>query len=163
MTQIRRGINENYFKDNPEYTDFVTPTYDCYEDDEVSPSKMPDIDDAKNEDDIDTYDNYVGAHARVPIGDEIRTGKVVRHNRELDGNVRGRANANSMLNTITYEIEFPDGHSDEYTANVTVKKMYAQCNAEGRQYNLIEGIIEHKTDDHVIDRAATSSMEATRK
>jgi hypothetical protein len=31
------------FQDYPDYTDFVTPTYDCYEDDEVSPSKMPDI------------------------------------------------------------------------------------------------------------------------
>jgi hypothetical protein len=32
----------------------VTPTYDSYEDDEVPPSKMPDIDDVKNEDDVDT-------------------------------------------------------------------------------------------------------------
>jgi hypothetical protein len=49
----------------------VTPTYDCYEDDEVPASKMPDIDDYNNKDDINTYDQYVGAHVRVPIGDEI--------------------------------------------------------------------------------------------
>jgi hypothetical protein len=66
----------NDFKDDPDYADFVTPTYDCYEDDEVSPSNMPDIDDVKNEDDVDTYDPYVGSHVRVPIVDEIRTGKV---------------------------------------------------------------------------------------
>jgi hypothetical protein len=29
--------------------------------------------------------------------------------------------------------------------------MYAQCDAEGRQYNLTEGIIDHKTDDHAVD------------
>jgi hypothetical protein len=40
-----------------------------YEDDEVPPSKMSDIDDVKDEDDIDTYDRYVGAHLSVPIGD----------------------------------------------------------------------------------------------
>jgi hypothetical protein len=79
---------------------------------------MPDIDDIKEEHDVDTYDQYVGAHVRVPIGNEIRSGKVVRRNRELDGTVRGRANANSMLDTRTYEIEFPDGRSGEYTANV---------------------------------------------
>jgi hypothetical protein len=36
---------------------------------------------------------------RVPIGDEIRSGKVVRRKRELDGTVRGRSNANSILDT----------------------------------------------------------------
>jgi hypothetical protein len=55
---------------------------------------------------------------RVPIGDEIHTGKVVLCKHELDGTVRGRANANSMVDTRTYEIEFPDGRSDEYTVNV---------------------------------------------
>jgi hypothetical protein len=47
--------------------------------------------------------------------------------------VRGQGNANSMLDTRTYEIEFPDGRRDEYTANVIAENMYAQCNIEGRQ------------------------------
>jgi hypothetical protein len=58
---------------------------------------------------------------RVPIGDEIRYGKIVRRKRELDGTVRGRTNVTSMLDTRTYEIEFPDGRSDEYTSNVIVE------------------------------------------
>jgi hypothetical protein len=66
--------------------------------------------------------------------------------------VRGRANANSMLDTRTYEIEFPDFHSDEYTVNVISENIDAQCDAEGRQYNLMEGIIDHKTDGHAVDR-----------
>jgi hypothetical protein len=88
------SMNENDFKDDPNYADFVTPTYDCYEDDEVPSSKMPDIDDVKNKDDVDRYDQDVRAHVRVPIGGQIRTGEVVRRKRELDGTVRGRANAN---------------------------------------------------------------------
>jgi hypothetical protein len=112
---------------------------------------MPYIDDVKDEDDVNTYDQYVGAHVRVPIGDEIRSGKVVWSKRELDGTVRGQANANSMMDTITNEIEFPDGHSDEYTANVIAENMYAQCDIEGRQYNLMEGIVDHKIDGHAIE------------
>jgi hypothetical protein len=81
-------------------------------DDEVPPSKIPDIDDIKKEHDVDTYDQYVGIGVRVPIGNEIISGKVLRHKRELDGTVRGRANANPMLDTRTYEIEFPDRRSD---------------------------------------------------
>jgi hypothetical protein len=64
---------------------------------------MADIDDITEENDVDTYDQYVGAHVRVPIGDKIRSGKVVQRKQELDGNVRGRANANSVLDTRTYE------------------------------------------------------------
>jgi hypothetical protein len=94
---------------------------------------MPDIDDVKNENDVDTYDPYAGARVRVPIRDEIRTGRIVQRKRELDGTVRGRADANSMLDTRTYEIEFPDGRSDEYTANVIAENIYAQCDVEGRQ------------------------------
>jgi hypothetical protein len=95
-------MDKSYFKDDPDNADFVTPTYDCYEDDEVSSSNMPDIDDIKEENDVDTYDQYVGARVRVPIGDEILSGKVVRRKRELYYTVRGRANANSMLDTSTY-------------------------------------------------------------
>jgi hypothetical protein len=81
------------------------------------------------------------------------SGKILRCKRELDGTMRGRANANPMLDTRTYEIEFPDGRSDEYTANVIAENMYAQCDIESRQYNLMEGIIEHRTDVHAIARA----------
>jgi hypothetical protein len=70
-------MNKIDFKDDPDYAEFFTPTYDCYEDDEVSSSKMPYIDYIKEEHDVDTYDEYVGAHVRVPSGNEIRYGKVV--------------------------------------------------------------------------------------
>jgi hypothetical protein len=92
--KIGPAINKNDFEDDPDYADFVTPTYEDDEDDEVSSSKMPYIDYIKEEYDVDTYDQYVGARVRFPIGDEIQSGKVVRRKRELDGTVRGRANAN---------------------------------------------------------------------
>jgi hypothetical protein len=65
--------------------------------------------------------------------------------------VRGRANANSILETRTYEIEFHDGRSDEYTANVIAENMYDQFDIEGRQYNLMVGTVDHKTDQHAVE------------
>jgi hypothetical protein len=50
---------------------------------------MPDDDDIKEEIDVDTYCQYVGAHVRLPIGDEIRSGTVVRRKRDPDGTMRG--------------------------------------------------------------------------
>jgi hypothetical protein len=83
------AMNKNDFQDDPDYADFATPTFDCYEDDKFPPSKMPGIDDIKMEHDVDTYDQYVGAHVRVPIGHEIKSGKVIRSKREFDGTVSG--------------------------------------------------------------------------
>jgi hypothetical protein len=58
-----------------------------------------------------------------------------------------------MLDTRTYEIEFTDDNSDGYTFNVIAENMYDQCYTEGRQYNLMEGIVDHKTDGHAVERA----------
>jgi hypothetical protein len=58
-----------------------------------------------------------------------------------------------MLDTITYEIEFPDCRSDEYTANVIAENMYAQCDIESKTYNLMEGIVDHNTDGHAVEPA----------
>jgi hypothetical protein len=75
----------------------------------------------------------------------------MRRKRELDGTVKGRANANVMLKTRTYEIEFPDGCSDEYTANVVAENTYAQCDKEGNQFNVMDCIADHKMDEHAMD------------
>jgi hypothetical protein len=67
----RRSVKSLTFpliKDDPEYSYFVTQTYDCYEDYEVSSSKIPGIGDIKEENDVEPYDQYIGSHVRVPIG-----------------------------------------------------------------------------------------------
>jgi hypothetical protein len=67
--------------------------------------------------------------------------------------VKGQANANILLDTRRYKIEVPHGSSEEYTANIIAENLYAQCDAEGYQYNLMGNIIDHKMDGHDIDRA----------
>jgi hypothetical protein len=67
--------------------------------------------------------------------------------------VKGHANADAMLDTRTYEIDFPDGRSDEYTVNLIAENMYAQCDEDGNQFNFMECIVDHNTDEHVVDRA----------
>jgi hypothetical protein len=143
-------MKKSDFEEDPDFADLVTPAFDCYEDDEVPPSKMTDIDDINKESDVTTYDQYVGAHVRVPVGNEIKSGRVTRRKHDLDGTMRGRENANPMLDTRNYEIQFPDGRSDEYTANVIAENMYAHCDIEGRHINLMEGIIDHKTDGNAV-------------
>jgi hypothetical protein len=78
---------------------------------------MPYIDDL-DEHDVDIYDQYVGTSVHLSIGDKVHTGKVTGRNRGLDGVARGKASDNPILDTRTYNVEFPDGRSEEYTANI---------------------------------------------
>ena len=102
--------------ENPEYKDFSTPTFHPYEDDETKPLSQPDADD--QEGDPDTYDQYVGATVKLPVNGDYQSAKVRGRKLEADGSVKGRANKNPILDTRTYEVEFPDGRVSEYTANV---------------------------------------------
>jgi hypothetical protein len=113
---------------------------------------MPDIDNL-DEHDIDTYDQYVGASVQLSTGYKVQTGKVTGRKRGLDGVVRGKASANPILDTRTYNVEFPDGRSEEYTANVIAENMYAQCDEEGNQFLMLQDIVGHKTDGHAVERA----------
>jgi hypothetical protein len=141
-------IAEADVKNDPDFADFATPDFAPYEDDKIATSQMPDIDDV---DDVDTYEQYVGAQFRFPIGDEIRSGKVMWSKCSLDGTVKGHANA--MLDTRKYEVEFPDGRSDQYTANVIAKNMCAQCDEAGNQFKLMDCFVDHKTYGNTVDRA----------
>ena len=54
---------------------------------------------------------------------------------------------NSILDMRTYEVEFPDGQTAEYSANIIVENMYAQCDTEGNQYLLLKEIMDWKKDN----------------
>jgi hypothetical protein len=58
-----------------------------------------------------------------------------------------------MLDTRAFDIEFPDGRSDEYTSNVVAENMYAQFGLEGDQFNIIDYIIDHNKHGHALERA----------
>jgi hypothetical protein len=58
-----------------------------------------------------------------------------------------------VLDSRTYEIKFPYGRSDEYTANVIAENMYAQCDTDGNQFNIMDCIIDHKKDEHALECA----------
>ena len=62
----------------------------------------------------------------------------------------GKANSNPILDIRTYNVEFEDGDVTEFTANVIAENMYAQCDAEGNQYVLLDKIVDYRKDGHVV-------------
>jgi hypothetical protein len=146
--KFTEGVNKalgdpfNYedIANNPELEDLGTPIYEPYGDGgEEDLRFVPDIDDV----DKDTYDQYVGAQVSLPIGDKMMTATVRGRKRHSDGTLRGKANANPILDTRTYEVDFPHREKAEVAANIIAQNMYSQCDSEGNQYLLLSGIVDH--------------------
>ena len=59
----------------------------------------------------------------------------------------GRAHTNPILNTRMYQVEFAGGKVTEFTANVIAESMYAQCNADGKEYLLLDVPVDYHKDN----------------
>ena len=55
-----------------------------------------------------------------------------------------------ILDTRLYEVEFVDGRMAEFSVNVIVEHMYAQCDPEGNQYLLLDMITDHRKDSSTV-------------
>jgi hypothetical protein len=117
-------MQDHEFKLDPDFADFVTPTHDCYKDKKEPTFEMPGIDNL-DEHYVDTYDQYVGASMHLSIGVKVQTVNITGRKRGLYGVAGGKASANPILDTRTYNVEFPYGHSEEYTANFIAEKIHA--------------------------------------
>jgi hypothetical protein len=148
---LGEGFKYEDFANDPELESFDTPTYQTYSDDDDGEAmQATDIDD---EFDADTHDRYVGASVTLPIGDRMMSARVRGRKRDADGSLRGKAHSNPILDTRTYEVEFPDGQTAELAANVIAQNMYSMCDTEDNQFMLMAGITDHRKDEHAVDRA----------
>ena len=50
-----------------------------------------------------------------------------------------------MLDTRSYQVEFPDGTALAYTANIITQNMIVQCDPDRNQKLLMKCIVGHKT------------------
>jgi hypothetical protein len=57
--------------------------------------------------------NSFGAYVELATGDKMQTGKAISRKRGADGDVKGVANTNPILNSRTYEVEFTNGEVTE--------------------------------------------------
>jgi len=120
------------------------------DDDEHDPadpeSVMPEADDYTPE----SYDEYLTAEVLLPNMGTLTKAKVISRKRDADGNPVGRRHHNPILDTREYEVEFPDGAVDTFTANLIAENMYSQVDADGRSYALLSEIIDHKSDGSAV-------------
>ena len=104
-------------------------------------------------DDLDgsTLDKYLNTELIFDVGNgNERKGRVVKRAKGTSGEPIGRAHANPLFDTREYVVEFTDGSTENYFANVIAECMYAQIDSEGNQYQLLSKIMDHKSDKSAI-------------
>ena len=74
-------------------------------------------------------------------------GKVIQRIIGTDGQVIGTYDYNPFLNSIIYDVEFPDGQVKEYAANIIAENMLTQADSDGMNTTLMEAIVDHRRDD----------------
>jgi hypothetical protein len=99
---------------------------------------------------VESYNQYVRAQVNLPEGNLYVAGQVKQQKCGADGLPIGHAHTNPILDTCVCEVEIPDGGVVDYAANVIVECMYAQCDAEGNQFLMLEAIEDHKCTDDVM-------------
>ena len=127
------------------------------EDDEISPSfgdedkldqtthRIPDSDQ------YDDFDVYVHAEVLMPhIGDMMQAARVIGCLTDGEGNPVGQYDPNPMMNTRVYDVMFPDGAIQQYSANIIAESLYENSDEDGFRYQLMDEILDHqKTKDAV--------------
>ena len=118
-----------------------TPQYDLYEDETQNEQMFLNLAE-ELEPMPEVGDHYIGAEILLSIEDEMVRGHVVVQHHDTSGNVMGRAHMNSILDTRMYQVEFVWGKVTELTTNINAKSMYAQCDADGNEYLLLDVLVD---------------------
>jgi hypothetical protein len=119
----------------------TTPTEEEYGD--MLTTGTLEADDVNDE----TLDKYLNAELIFGMGTGAeRRGRVIKRAKGTTGQPIGRGHANPLFDTKEYVVEFTDGSLENYFANVIAENMYAQVDDEGRQYQLLDKITDHRSD-----------------
>jgi hypothetical protein len=134
----------------PDGLDLVLPGEDhaLYED--VDGPSFPDLDDELPEAEV-SGDYYVNAHVMLPVGPTEERARVLHRKRDSDGNPIGVAHRNPVLDTWVYEVQFPDGRTEEVAANVIAQALYSQCDPDGNEFVLLDSIVDWRKDNSAVN------------
>ena len=109
--------------------------YTPYEDEDGAPHSIPENEasDASGKPlfQQSVTDTLKQAEILLPHGEELIAAKVIRRTLDEIGKVTGIHSDNTILNTLRYNLEFPDVIVCPYAANVIADNIYAQVNSEG--------------------------------
>ena len=107
-------------------------------------------------------DNLIGTSVLLPTGGRILEG-IIRSRKitAVGKQLKIKENKNHLLDTRTYNVEFPDGRKVEYSTNSIIESLLDNSNENRERMGSISGIINHRNIDNAIpsNQSKTEVME----
>ena len=94
----------------------------------------------------------MNAELLPPQGEEKRLDKVIKRSVNSDGKVIGNYNELPVLNTMLYDVQFPDCSIKPYSENLIAKNILIQADSDGLHHQLLEGILDPFKDKRAIEK-----------
>ena len=69
-------------------------------------------------------DLLIHTEVLLPQGENVKSAKVKGLTKDVNGDIIGTLDDNLLLNSILYDVEFPDGAVKQQAANTIAQKMY---------------------------------------
>ena len=76
---------------------------------------------------------------------------MIKRSVDSDGKVIGNYNELLVLNTMLYDVQFPDGSIKPYSANLIAENILMQADIDRLHHQLFEGILDHSKDKQGIE------------
>jgi hypothetical protein len=95
------------------------------------------------------YVKILQSEVYLQLGESMTIGRVAKRAIGPDGTVAGTYDENPCLNTMIYEVEFPDRQLKDYAANVIAESMLTQVDSDGFSITMIEAMIDYQKDKAV--------------
>ncbi|CAJ1933595.1 unnamed protein product [Cylindrotheca closterium] len=110
-------------------------------------------------DDLDAQD-YTNMEIGLRRGaeGELQRAKVKRRIVDENGRPIDVASSNQLLNTRQYEVEYADGGTEIFAANILAENLLAQVDEHGHKHRLMEEISDHRKNAKAITKSAGSML-----
>jgi hypothetical protein len=131
--------------------------FDEYEDDDEQPLSYPDFDDPVDAtgqaiDSQPAYDRVINTERMLPQNGEFQPVPVFGWTVAPNGRPKGHYDKDPALNSLTYDVRFPDGNVKEYAANVIAQNLLNQIDDKGFWTTMVESVVDHRTTEDAVHR-----------
>ena len=97
-------------------------------------------------------DTLINAEVLLPQGEKMQNARVKGRHLNHNGQVVGTFDENPFLNSIIYDVEFPDGNIREYAANVIAQNIMATVDINGYSQLHLNEIMSHSSTDAAVNK-----------
>ena len=130
---------------------------DPYEDDDEPACAMPKffdpVDDTNQLIDQNTaYDLLIHSEIYLTQRGRLQSAKVLCRSLDPSGRYVGTYHKNPIINTLVYDVKFPEEEMKEYSANIISENLLAKVNNKGFMLTVFGIILDYFKDDIAIEK-----------